>query len=240
MSSLFFPDMRIRSIRKELMDTPDVDTDALRNTVRQFAIFNAVLSASRSLIRSTFFPIMKRAPDRTYSMLDIGAGGCDIALWAVREARRRGLSLRVTALEKNPRIIGFAAEAIKGEPQVGVVEGDALELGRLGVHDFVFSNHFLHHLEWDEIEIVMRQVVENAGRAFIMNDLERSRWAYAAFSAFTGLFIRNSLAFEDGRLSLLRGFTAEELSVFLKDRFEGVKIDVRRRFPARIYLRGVK
>jgi 2-polyprenyl-3-methyl-5-hydroxy-6-metoxy-1,4-benzoquinol methylase len=237
-SGFFFPDLRDRSDEKELMDTEDADLALLRTTVRQFRIFNMLLSASRNLVRRHFFSVMERAPGSSYSLLDMGTGGCDIPVWIVREARRRGLRVSVTALDYDARIVPVALDAARGYPEIRVVTGNALEVERLGEFDFVFSNHFLHHLSWDEIEVVMRYVVRRARRAFLMNDLERSAWAYAGYTIFAGLFIRKSLAFYDGRLSIRRGFLAAELEEFLGKRFAGSNIRIGRTGPSRVYLFG--
>ena len=106
-----------------------------------------------------FFTIMERNPQRSYTLLDVGAGGCDIAIRAVREARQRGLQLNITALDNDTRILPIARQATRDYPEIRIVEGNALELCRLGPFDFVFSNHFLHHLAWDDIKLFLEGII---------------------------------------------------------------------------------
>jgi 2-polyprenyl-3-methyl-5-hydroxy-6-metoxy-1,4-benzoquinol methylase len=233
----FFPDMRRRNTSdRELMDLPDADQELLLRTIRQFKRINLLVSASRRLMRDHFFRQMEQEPERTYSLLDLGAGGCDIAVWAAGEAARRGLKLKITALDNDSRILPVARQAVRNQPEIRLLEGSALELQRLGDFDFVFSNHFLHHLGWDEIRLLLEQVVARTRLAFVMNDLKRSRWAYLGGTLLIGLLAPRSFAFQDGRLSIRRGFLAEELREFLDENLPAIPIRVREAFPARVVL----
>ena len=179
---------------------------------------------------------MEQEPERIYTLLDVGAGGCDIAIRVAREARRRGLKLNLTALDNDDRIIPLAYQAIRDYPEISVVRGNALDLSGLGPFDFIFSNHLLHHLAWNEIRIFLEQIIPRTQLAFVMNDLKRSNWAYLGFTIFSGLMIRRSFHFYDGRLSIRRAFLPEELRDFIRDNFPNTQIQVLESCPARIAL----
>src|SRR6266581_3709940 len=175
MLDYFFPDMHLRNTsEKEQMELADADLKLIRRTIRQFKLINYLLSASSRLMRDHFFTVMEQDPGRIYTLLDVGAGGCDIAIWAVREARQRGLKLNITALDNDRRILPIAGQAIRDYPEIRIIEGNALELDRLGSFDFVFSNHLLHHLAWDDIRIFLDGIIARTRLAFVMNDLKRS------------------------------------------------------------------
>lgn len=237
MRDFFLPDLRSRNTKdREKMDFPDADPELLLRTVHQFRLINTLFSASRRLLRRHVFALMEQDPARTYSLLDVGAGGCDIARWAVREARRRRLKLSVTALDNDPRILPFARKAVRDYPEIRVMEGDALDLVQLDVFDFIFSNHFLHHLSWDEIALLLPRLLARTRLALVMNDLQRSRWAFLGATLAIGLLARRSFAFYDGRLSIRRGFLPEEFRKFLQARLPGAPIQVLEAAPARIVL----
>jgi 2-polyprenyl-3-methyl-5-hydroxy-6-metoxy-1,4-benzoquinol methylase len=239
MPAFFFPDMRLRNATdKEKMDRADADLNRLRRTIRQFRWINVLFSASRGLLRQHFFPVMAQDPNRVYTLLDVGAGGCDIALWAAREARNRGLKLNITALDNDPRILPVARRAVRDCPEIRILEGNALDFSELGSFDFIFSNHFLHHLDWDEIGIFLKQVLARTRLGFVMNDLKRSRWAYLGCTVFLGLCARRSFAFHDGRLSIRRAFLPGELRDFAARNFPNARIRVVEKFPARVVLTG--
>lgn len=239
MPDYFFPDMRLRNTTdKEKMERVNADPDQYFRSIRQFRWINALFSASRRLLREHFFPMMERDPKRVYTLLDVGAGGCDIAIWVAREARNRGLKLNITALDNDPRILPIASKAVRDCPEIRIVEGNALDFGELGSFDFIFSNHFLHHLDWDEIGIFLRQVLARTRLGFVMNDLKRSRWAYLGCTVLLGLSAHRSFAFHDGRLSIRRGFLSGELRDFAIRNFPNARIQVVETFPARVVLSG--
>lgn len=237
MLDYFFPDMRLRNTSdKEKLEGADVELKRFRRTIRQFKLINYLFSGSRRLLREHFFSVMEREPERVYTLLDAGAGGCDIAVWAAREARRRGVKLDITALDNDTRTLPIASQAARDYPEIRIVEGSALELSRLGPFDFVFSNHLLHHLAWDDIRIFLDGVIARTRIAFVMNDLKRSNWAYLGFTLFSGVVTRGSYHFYDGRLSIRRGFLPGELREFLHDNFPDSPIRVVEKHPARVAL----
>lgn len=237
MLDYFFPDMRLRNtMEKEELERSDADMPQLQRTIRQFRLINMLFSASSRLLRTHFFSIMEQEPERIYTLLDVGAGGCDIAIRAAREARRRGLRLNITALDNDVRILPMAYQAIRDYPEILIVEGNALDLSRFGSFDFIFSNHLLHHLAWDDIRIFLEQIIPRTRLAFVMNDLKRSNWAYLGFTIFSALMTRRSFHFHDGRLSIRRAFLPEELRDFIRDNFPNTPLQVVETYPARIAL----
>ena len=232
-----FPDMRLRNTSdKEKLELPAADLHLVRRTIRQFKLINTLLSGSNRLLRQHFFPMMEQDPERVYTLLDVGAGGCDIAIRAVREARQRGLKLKITALDNDPRTLPLAQQAIRDYPEIRIVEGNALELSRLDSFDFVFSSHLLHHLAWDDIRIFLDSIIARTQLAFVMNDLKRSNWAYLGFTIFSGILTPRSFHFHDGRLSIRRAFLPEELRDFLRSNFPDRAIHVVETYPARVVL----
>jgi 2-polyprenyl-3-methyl-5-hydroxy-6-metoxy-1,4-benzoquinol methylase len=236
-----FPDMRERCFEKELMDDPQADIKKLLKTIRQFRLLNILFTSSRRLLKENFFSVMSGDPLREYTLLDIGSGGCDIDAWIVREARRQGISISVTALDLDRRILPICEASVLSYPEIKILNGSALELNERDEFDFIFSNHFLHHLEWEDIGRVISYASKAARLAFLFNDIERSSWAFICYTIFTGLFVHGSFAFYDGRLSIRRGFLAGELKNFIGRTFsQNNGITVYRAFPSRIVIKGTR
>src|ERR1700694_381312 len=119
MRDYFFPDMRLRNTtEKEKLEHPEADMQQLQRPIRQFKLINRMFSASSRFLRTHFFSIMEQEPDRVYTLLDVGAGGGDIAIRAACEARTRGLKLNITALDNDARILPIASQAIRDYPEI--------------------------------------------------------------------------------------------------------------------------
>jgi 2-polyprenyl-3-methyl-5-hydroxy-6-metoxy-1,4-benzoquinol methylase len=140
-------------------------------------------------------------------LLDLGSGGGDIARSLAGWARRDGLALEVTAADPDERAYAFASAV--PHPGVELRRAWASELADAGERfDLVVSNHVLHHL--DDVRGFLAESARLAPRA-LHSDLRRSTLAFALYSAVTWPTARRSFLFTDGRLSIRRSYTPDEL-----------------------------
>jgi 2-polyprenyl-3-methyl-5-hydroxy-6-metoxy-1,4-benzoquinol methylase len=214
--NFFFPDLSSRSNEPELMDMEYVDEKKLIHTVEQFKLVNLLFTSSRSLMKTFIYPDMRKGHSEEYTFLDIGAGGCDLAIWFLQFTKRKKLPVRFTCLDYDPRIVAYAREKCKGYPEIEIVQDSVFNLDSFPDFDYVFSNHFLHHLSYSDVLKIIPLIHRKTRRVFLLNDIERSRLSYAGYTLFSGLFFHNSLAFYDGRLSIKKAFTYRELETAIK------------------------
>jgi 2-polyprenyl-3-methyl-5-hydroxy-6-metoxy-1,4-benzoquinol methylase len=229
------PDFSQRQFTPERMDDPDCDRDMLLRTVRQFKAINRLVSRYRGLLRRTVLGDMRRDPARAYHLVDLGAGGCDIAAWLLKQARAGGLTLRITAVDADARTVAWATARYAGMDGLRIVCADATTLGAYGAVDYVFANHVLHHLDDARVRDVLQRVDATAQRGYVLSDIRRGRLAYWGVTLLTGLCFRRSFAYEDGRLSVRRSFTAPELRAQLPAASAARVVRV---FPARLAVIG--
>jgi 2-polyprenyl-3-methyl-5-hydroxy-6-metoxy-1,4-benzoquinol methylase len=176
---------------------------------------------------------MKNSHKTEFTLLDIGAGGCDIDKWAIMKARRSGIKLNITAIDNDGRIIPSVRLSLKNYPEINLVHASALGLKKDDKYDFIFANHFLHHLEKDDIGRIIAYAMSAAKTGFLFNDIKRTPGAFIFYTIFSAIFMHGSFAFYDGRLSIRKGFRREDLSMFIND-----KIELLEAFPSRIYISG--
>ena len=238
MLKFLFPDLRERAQEQELMDLPDSSGKKLFNTLRQFSFSNFWLSRARRLLTRIVLADMRREPARPYTLLDLGAGSCDLPRWLLRICEKQGLKIRITCLELDPRTAAYAREKCRPFPAIEVLEGSALSLASFPAYDYIFANHFLHHLPSEQIPSLLDQVARKTRRRFLLNDIRRSRWAYLGFTFFAGLWARNSFTFYDGRLSIRKGFTPGEMQALLARSLAGGRTKLLLLPPARVALDG--
>ena len=231
---LFFVDLKHRSYEEELMDRHDADPRRLKRTIEQFALLNHLFSSSVPLFKKHILPVLLSEPEREWTFLDFGSGGCDIDRAVVRLCRKHGLKVKITALDLDPRVLPWARALCAGYPEITPVTGSVFDLEHLGTFDFVLSNHTLHHFTYPQVRRAVELCLAHGRRGFLLNDLRRSFWAYVGYTIFTGLLVRGSLAYYDGRLSIRRGFTVAELERELAGLSRPIRVGTAS--PARIVL----
>ena len=151
--------------------------------------------------------------DRPITVLDVGAGAADIPVALVRWARRAGRAIRVFALDRDAATLRVARRRAAGYPEITLIQGDALALPvRVESVDVVISALTLHHLEPEHAARYLAELDAAAGLGWVVNDLVRSRAAYALVWILTRLFTRSRMARHDGPLSVLRSYTPGEVT----------------------------
>ncbi len=211
---------------RELMDDPDCDLDTLHRTYERFTLINSVLSDARGLYRREVLPRARNAA-APVRVLDIGAGGADVARELLARAQRDRVPLEVVAIDPDPRAAWWA---LRQPPTPGLTVRRAhsselvneLTSGDLTNDDqrfdLVISNHVLHHLDGHALGVLLadsERLVRRGGRV-IHADLVRSRLSYAAFAAVTlplqPTVLRGSFIRPDGLASIRRSFLPRELA----------------------------
>jgi 2-polyprenyl-3-methyl-5-hydroxy-6-metoxy-1,4-benzoquinol methylase len=157
--------------------------------------------------------LLARLPsDRAITILDVGTGGADVPMALVRWARGAGRRLRVLALDRDRPTLEIARRAVAGYPDIVLLQGDALDLPvRPRSVDLAISALTLHHLEPDEAIRFLAQLDGAASAGVVVNDLMRSRTAYAMVWLATRILARHWISRHDGPLSVRRAYTPAEV-----------------------------
>ena len=227
--------MPVRAHDPELMDLPETDPRRFHRTLRQLSWVNRFLAGARGLLRRTILEDIRRRPGRPpYTLLDVGSGGCDLALWL---ARSRG-DFRITCLDHDPRAVDYARRLCAGEAAIEVRLGSAEDLARMESFDFVFANHFLHHLRDERVAPTVAAMLARTRRLLVVSDLLRSRLSYVLYSLLAFALLHGSFAIYDGRLSIRRSFRPPELQALLAGTAPSGRLEVRAERPGRVVLIG--
>jgi ubiquinone/menaquinone biosynthesis C-methylase UbiE len=192
----------------ELMDAPGLPeaevADAyrvLRRVNRQF--FGGQRSMGREWAR---FLDQEHLDAGNLSVLDVGSGSGDLPRALLDRAR--GVRATALALDRDPTALALASRL--GVPSI---RGDALRLPLADRSiDLVTAVKFAHHFSGAALALLLAEMTRVARRRVIVLDIRRHWLAYWGFVAWSRVFTRNRLVRYDGPLSVLRGFTAEELA----------------------------
>ncbi len=193
------------------MDDPDVDRADLDRSLRFIRTVNRRLGGASAALGHLRRWSADWPAGTVIRILDVGTGSADIPLAMVRWARRAGHRIRVTAVDNHPTTLALATEHAGGEPDIELVEADALALTdryEPQSFDYVHAGMFLHHLDDVEVLTVLRIMSRLAARAIIWNDLVRG--PVEALSVRLLTWGRPAIVRHDGIVSVAAGFTKRE------------------------------
>jgi ubiquinone/menaquinone biosynthesis C-methylase UbiE len=148
---------------------------------------------------------------RNFTLLDVGTGSGDIPKAISAWARSRGITARVSALDRDPVSVEQAAEQIEGYDDISLLRGDAMAppFGRASF-DFVLASQLLHHFSDDQIVAALRTWARLARRGIIISDLVRHPLAYHGIRLLTKSLTRNPMTRTDAPRSVQRACTIAE------------------------------
>jgi ubiquinone/menaquinone biosynthesis C-methylase UbiE len=195
----------------ELMDAPGLPPgeveDAyrvLRSVNRQF--FGSGRSLRLELDRWILDVSAPKVTDRL-SLLDVGSGSGDLPRLAAQIFSARGVTCRPVSLDRDQTALALASRA-----GLSVVRADALTLPFPDQSfDIVTAAKFAHHFSGSRLARLLSEMARVARRRVLVLDIRRHWLAYVGFAAWSRVFTRNRLVRYDGPLSVLRGFTEDEL-----------------------------
>jgi len=225
-----------QSHQEELLDAGNPDPVELLESLRDLSRVNRWGGGNRSIL-SHLGPRLAAWPQgREVRILDVGAGGADIARALVKFCRRRGIRVWIVGLDRGRRILGFARGRLADSPEIVLVRGDAHALPFLPASfDFVYCSLLLHHLPAARVPAFLRGLSRLARQAALVSDLRRGRWEYFWTYLFMLLFLRSRMSRNDAPLSVLRSLTLPEAKTLAMEAgWSGGRIE--KTFPLRLFL----
>jgi ubiquinone/menaquinone biosynthesis C-methylase UbiE len=191
----------------EKLEVPGVPGTLLRRSLADVARANSLFGGTRAVL-AELRPVLAAAHGRSLTLLDIGTGAADIPLAARRAAFRRGVDLTVIGADNS---IPLAVQAKRRVTCALAANAFDLPFADRSV-DVVVCSQLLHHFGEREIASVLREMNRVARVRVVVSDLRRS-WLAAAGIWLASFPLRfHPVSRHDGVLSVLRGFTAAELS----------------------------
>ncbi|WP_435011222.1 methyltransferase domain-containing protein [Tundrisphaera lichenicola] len=190
----------------ELMDAPGLPEAEVEDAYRVLRRVNSQLGNLRTMRREFSRFVREDMPGRaSFTFLDVGSGSGDIAV-ALRDLvpDRAG---PVLALDRDAQ----AASAARTR-SLAAIRGDALRLPFADRSiDLVTAVKFAHHFTGRPLGRLVEEMARVARHRVIILDIRRDWFAYWGFRVWSSILTRNRLVRHDGPLSVLRGFTKEEL-----------------------------
>ena len=143
-------------------------------------------------------------------IIDVGCGGGDLLRQIAGWARRRGLAVQLTGIDLNPHAARAAAESTPKELGITWVTGDALAYRPEKPVDIVVSSLTAHHLEDEEIVVLLQWMEATARLGWFINDLKRSERSCRMFGWLAWMVGWHRFVRHDGPVSFRRAFRSED------------------------------
>jgi 2-polyprenyl-3-methyl-5-hydroxy-6-metoxy-1,4-benzoquinol methylase len=214
------------------MDAPDVADADMAACLADLARVNTLTLARRPTLAFLAQAAGAAPAGRALAILDVGAGEGDMLRAIHRWAGRRGLAVRLTGCDLNPRCVAAARAATPAGLCIHFVQGDAAEVARAEPPDLILSSLVAHHMADAELVGFLAWQDRTARLGWFVNDLERHWLAYHGFRLLSRLARWHPFVRHDGPVSVARGFVFADWERLLAA--AGVTgATIARRFPFR-------
>ncbi|HEY3963843.1 MAG TPA: methyltransferase domain-containing protein [Planctomycetaceae bacterium] len=207
-----FATLGTRNRQPELMDQPGLDERQHGYALQSLSRINWISRTSAMIWK----PIRKLAGEspggRPVRILDVACGGGDVVVGLARRAARAGTVVQVDGCDINPVAVEHARHLahLAGLKNVEFFQHDALHRPLPEGYDVVTCSLFLHHLENNDAQTMLRSMGAAAGRMVVASDLRRNRFAYAMTWIACRVLTRSPIVHVDGPLSVAAAFTVAE------------------------------
>jgi ubiquinone/menaquinone biosynthesis C-methylase UbiE len=191
----------------EMLDDPAVDPALAERSLRDVALANRLFGGRHAILREVRTVLQDVPPGTAVQLLDVGTGLGDIPRAAMQLARSHAVPFRTIGLELTPRLASVASHTC-----THAVAADATRLPFANRSvDIVTCSQVLHHFEVAEAIQLLQECVRVASRAVIIGDLRRSWLAVAGLWTSSFALGFHPVSRHDGVVSILRGFTEQDL-----------------------------
>lgn len=238
---------RVAPVREpELMDDPSLPEDEHLAALDALGRINVLSRTASQLARAIGRVVggARASPDRPLHIVDIACGGGDVTVALAKRLSRPRYRLNIgpvviTGIDVSRRAIDRATALARGRHStVDFAVHDVVAEG-CPPCDLATSSLFLHHLDDDAAESVLRGMAAAARVGVVVSDLVRSGAGLALAVAATTFICRSRVARVDGPLSVRAARTVAEY----RDLCRRAELDgtvVRRSWPERVVIEWQK
>ena len=199
----------------EYLDDPSVGAQVAARSMGDVARSNALFGGAHAVLAELDDLIGpgRGAPGQSLiTLLDVGTGLGDIPARVRAYASRHGVTVCTVGLDTSEAL---AVAAHTG--QLPMMRADARRLPVADrAFDVVLCSQVLHHFRGDEGVLLVRELDRVARRRVIVSDIRRSWLAAAGIWLVSWPLRFHPVSRHDGVVSVLRGFTSDELSAVVR------------------------
>ena len=199
-----------RHRQPEWMDQPGLDPREHRQALDSLGRAHRV-SRSAAAIWPALREVVPRS-GRPLRILDLACGGGHVIVGLARRCARENVAVEACGADVSPVATGYArALALRaGVQRVSFITLDVASQPLPDAFDVVLCSLFLHHLDDDGAETLLRRMRGAARHLVLVSDLRRTRLGYLFAWAGCRLLSRSRVFHVDGTRSVEAAFTMAE------------------------------
>ena len=237
--NLFVPARMYDRNTPEMIDNPSADPELLRDELKSIRIINRLFGGYSAVRRGILSLLDNKRDGAEIRILDLGTGSADLPVYLMRIGQQMHKRFTITAVDNHPAILRVARERTQSVANLIIIEqANLLELKYPpGAFDIVLCSLTLHHFSSEEVIAILQSMKRLSRIGFVVNDLRRSRIAAWITWLYIHLTTTNVMTVTDSYLSVLRGFTGDEMKR-MAEQADIQKFEIRRKAFFRLLLVG--
>jgi 2-polyprenyl-3-methyl-5-hydroxy-6-metoxy-1,4-benzoquinol methylase len=194
----------------ELMDDPALDPIRHAHALQGLARLNAA-SFGAKYLWDEIVKVAKAYSTNKLRLLEIASGGGDVLVELAKRAKQTGLELEITGSDMSQTAVALARQTFSDiNPGVNFIAIDALNDQFPSNFDIVTTSLFTHHLDSDQLGLLLGKMYSAATKSVIISDLERSPLNLVLVWIATRLLTQSDVVHYDGPVSVRAAYTASE------------------------------
>tara|TARA_R110002050_G_scaffold56512_1_gene127032 strand:+ start:133085 stop:133798 length:714 start_codon:yes stop_codon:yes gene_type:complete len=203
-----------RSSQPELMDSFEEPVTSLQLVFQDINRVNSMLGGNKITINAIQHLIATSQKEK-YIVVDMGCGDGHMLREVAFYFRKHNLNGEFIGIDLNKNALEIARNNSKDYPKISYLYQDILTLGEGDLKcDILINTLTMHHFTDDQVLVFLKKFNSLARIGVVINDLQRSRWAYYLFHLFSAIFIKTRIAKIDGLISIRRAFLKKELLLY--------------------------
>jgi 2-polyprenyl-3-methyl-5-hydroxy-6-metoxy-1,4-benzoquinol methylase len=192
------------------MDDPSLDEVEHIAALRDLQRLNS-LSRGASLLFHPLRALAKRNGS-VLRVLDLATGGGDTPIDLSRRAKECGLEMQIDGCDFSKRAVAYAAS--KAQQHASSCKFfclDVLAEELPSGYDVIMCSLFTHHMDAEEVILLLKKMSGAARQAIFVNDLLRSPVNLFFVTVATRLFSNSAVVQFDGPASVRAAYTLQEM-----------------------------
>ncbi len=207
-----------RSTLPEIMDEFDLQGDDLRQVLRIIDRINAVLGGDRVTINGIKKLIRQKPDQQHFRIIDLGCGSGATLRKIADHFKHHPQEIKLIGIDANHHTIDIAQELSQEYHNIRYLAEDIFSENLLSTKcDIAISCLTMHHFKDGQLMTIIQRLLKLSHIGIVINDLHRHEWAYRLFQLYCRFFVDHTIAANDGKVSILRGFKRADLERYARE-----------------------